>query len=506
VTINEAIDSCFKNLIGQTGLQFDQQSVLYGQLPGDMGMIIEALSKHYGDKCDMNSVQATVVEYIKHKVQMLKQQAQGGMFGNFNNQSSNAGNFDFGGAFSSKPNVQSFFGGGGSQINTNSFFGGGQSQNFPPSSHLNPQTPTQTTTPEVKEEIVDQIWTISDKVEKIVDTIALDISTRRCVNNGKDVRLIDINFALVPNVMGAVSMCDKHIDKTKPFICQISAWQPISIDIEPSIIYNLTKLYRENEMYDSDITTSKNPVNTQTAKALIKIVTSYIDTIQSKYANRLEKFFMDRIRPLVQIHLINPNELDTELLPTELSDLLEFYSGPVYDELSQFEYFEGLRDIIVCKVLRDFLSNGNICSWENPMDRLPIIQANSNLLFNELPISYVSLMRASDKDLEVYQELIAKCEDGSILDKQPLTVVKIPFFTMYTNIIPPDMQYRFGTRQRFTPYNFTTPNNVLEDLIISQNKIQEHTTMIIRPDKWTTYSCAYGSIIDGTMRIAPMEN
>lgn len=499
--IREIISNLYGKLLESQNLNFELKANLFHDLKNDMESIVSQISKiSGGNKCTMDHVKAVVIEYYKYKSNSIVNQ-----FPSFDTnpmfQSSQP-------SFFSTPsptfNSGSFF---GSQP-VNSFFGSNQiGGSVPPSVFFQEESKEQTTIiEEPKETYVEQHWEISDKKETIIETVDVSISTKKCKNNDVSVRNIYVDISSVTNREEAISIASRFVDKTKPFIAQIESFKPSIVEVNPAILRNLIKIYHDRDLFGSEMSTNKSTTNSKIAKSIIATLMEYLDSINSKEAKKLKQHFLDQINPLISTRLVNPNELSDSYKINEISDLYEFYEGTIADEFENFEFYEQLRDIVICTALRDYADIGYICDWNNIIDRVTIMKSNPNIFVGQHSLQQLMMSKRSDGVVESEEENAFEIFQDKVLETHNFTVFKTPVVFTYTNIIPGDMAYKLGSRQKFEPYSYIEPGNILEAIFIDQKKIREYSNLIIHPDNCTMFNCSYSPIVNGSIRVCPGYN
>lgn len=504
--VREIIRNLYGQVLESQNLRFDFKTNLYRELDGDMeGIVTSIRQSTQGSTCTMDHIKAVVWAYFQQKMNIVNQQQ-------FYNPQSNI-TFGQSNPFTQSPQTTwgqtgTFFGQQQSQP-VSSFFT--QSPGFsgvPKSSFFTNDKQNQPTeiVEEPKEEYVEQHWEISDKKEVLLESFDVTVSTKKCINNGVSVRNVYVDISSVVNKEEMITIASRFVDKSKPFIAQIESIVPSVVEVNPSVFTNLIKVYHERDLFGSEITANKNPMSPKIAKMVISTLLDYMDSINAKDYNKLEKYFVDQINPLIATRLINPNSLSEAYKIAEIKDLYEFYDGSIYDEFCDFEFYEQLRDIIVCTVLRDRIDMGLICDWNNIIDRMIIIKSNPNRCVGKYSLQQLMIANTSDDLDELKNETTLLDVQGKVLESFNLTVFKTPMVVTYTNIMPADMTYKFGSRQMFTPYSYVEAGNILEAIFINQKKVKEYSSLVIHPDKYNVFNCSYSPIINGSMRIGPVFN
>lgn len=496
------IREMYKNLLMNRGdLNQEVKGHLFNDINTDMNQLIQFISRTYGSSINGNQLNDVLKNYLNKKLENM----QSNMFSNFSTVNPFQINQDPFVSFNQQTNP--FMTG---QQQSNTFFGNNQNHNRPVSKFFTDTTQKEEKPIIQKEEVVDMSnqWEISDKEEIIVDTISMEVKVRKCTNNGNNVRMLRIEAPPVSCREELIRIALNYVDTKKPYIALVEGNTGVSINVKRTTIHSLLKLYNENGLFGDVHQTNKTLHNMKTAKALIKTLLEFLDSINTKESHQLSNYFIARLNEFISTRLINPNNIKNNYIIEEITDLEEFYSGDVNDELNQYEYYERMRDAIVCYVLRDSINVGMICSFDNPIDRMIMIKSNPKTFYNGYSLAQLCVMNESDKDIpDDIKEIIKGINNnGSFFEEQILSILKFPLSVICTNILPNDMAYKIGTRKNFSPYVFSNVNNIIEDVVCRYYNFKNSMGLYIYPDKYNCVDLSVESIVDGSFMVNLSEN
>lgn len=286
----------------------------------------------------------------------------------------------------------------------------------------------------------------------------------------------------------------------KRFLYDISAKMSVYLDVDPTIVAKLYELYKQEGVLDNR--------SLRSAKAIVTIAMEFLDVNNRRTGIQLEQFFLKLLKPLIQTYLVNPDAVTEELNPHELKDVLQFFDGSIYTELSAWSGYEDQLHMVLKSALVDSIQPARVCDWNQSADRVDMLLCNNNYIKT---VDGHQLLNVAMSTLDDMPEgsTIAKHHHTLFTTQRDIlrgTVVNVPIWVVYTNIFSNYWQYIVGSQQVFPPVAITDANDILSDLLIRYRSVAiEQRYIVIQPDDIATINIAWGDMFTKLKRITPAK-
>lgn len=492
--LEQKVQEEFQRILSQhsNNLSTTYQTHLVNSFRQDFTAIINHIRQQFPTNCTMSDISNILIAYIRQiisafEIQMQQQHPQPNLF------STQQTNTVFG-----RPPTQ--------QVST--VFGISDVSMFqthqPVSSFYNTQSQvSQQPQPQEIEPMpkAPEKYTIGDGVIELFSNYTHEVNDIDATFDSRKIQFKQITlFPAVNDFNEAISRIKPIIKTNQPFIVQCSYREGVYVNIPPTVFAELYALYVDEGFVNAEPSESLS-------KRVIGVFIDYVNRINFGVGVTLTEFFVTQFKPLIGSFLVDPDDIASELVPNKIEDLMNFFEGDIYDEFCHYTHFGAIRDIIIKNVMINYIQPGNICDWSNIVDRADIVSCHRNLVsFDGYSMLNMATLTPEDLKDSLVSTAHGKMKDNDFF-KKPLdfTVVRIPASMVYTNIIPNDLQYRFGGNQSFDAFTISEVTNIIEEAVWVTGVCIEKRLLVVVPDSYTRYVCNVSDIVDGTMRIAPAK-